>query len=186
MSSADRLKRASKFLSFVLRHDPGSIGLKLDGGGWAEVDELLDRAAKSGRWIGRERLREVVATNDKQRFLISGDGRRIRASQGHSIPVDLALEPIEPPTMLYHGTAERSLESILRSGLEPRRRHHVHLSRDVETAEQVGRRHGKPAILKIDAARMHADGRPFYRSVNGVWLTDAVPPEYLSRTDDSV
>ena len=186
MPSADRLKRTSKFLSFVLRHDPGSIGLTLDGGGWAEVDELISRATSSGRDLNRERLREVVATNDKQRFLISEDGRRIRASQGHSIPVDLALEPIEPPATLYHGTAERSLDSILRSGLEPRRRHHVHLSGDVETARQVGRRHGRPAVLKIDAGRMHAEGRLFYRSANGVWLTDAVPPESLSRADGSV
>lgn len=175
-----RLVRLSKFLSKHLRHEPERLGLALMPGGWVPVDDLL---AASARFlpITREELEEVVARNNKQRFSFDPTGSLIRASQGHSVPVDLQLEPSEPPPVLYHGTAERFIESIMRSGLRKMSRHHVHLSPDVETAWRVGARHGKPVVLAVDAARMSAGGHVFYRSENGVWLVGGVPPEYLAR-----
>ena len=125
---------------------------------------------------------ECVETNDKQRFAFDASGEMIRANQGHSAPVDLQLEEREPPEVLYHGTVERFLPSILDEGLNRGKRHHVHLSKEMVTARKVGARRGKPVILKVDAGRMHRDGHKFYLSANGVWLTDAVPPGYLSRT----
>lgn len=174
------LVSTSKFLSLVLRHEPEVIGLALDENGWVEVEQLLEKMAASGNPIGRETLEEVVATNDKRRFAFSGDGRRIRASQGHSIEIDLALEPVTPPDVLLHGTAERNVASILREGLHPGERRHVHLSLDAATATRVAIRHGKPAILKVDARAMAAAGYLFYRSENGVWLTERVPAEYVT------
>ncbi len=171
----------SKFLGYVLRHRPDSIGLAVDERGWASVDELLDRAAAAGRRFDREDLLRVVATNDKRRFTLAPDGRRIRAAQGHSIAVDLELRPVEPPPALYHGTAERFVDSIMRDGLTPRSRRHVHLSLDEATARRVGARNGRPAVFAVHAREMHARGHRFYLSENGVWLTDRVPPEYLSR-----
>ncbi|MEW4566253.1 RNA 2'-phosphotransferase [Tautonia sp. JC769] len=176
---ASRSIRVSKFLSLVLRHAPGSIGLTLDEGGWASVEELIACAGRHGTRLDRELIVEVVASNDKQRFRLSDDGLRIRASQGHSIAVDLGLEPVTPPEVLYHGTARRFLEAILREGLRPSGRQHVHLSGDEETAVAVGRRHGSPVVLRVAAGRMAADGLVFYRSDNGVWLTDRVPSAYL-------
>ena len=173
-------KEISKFLSYVLRHAPDSIGLSLDANGWAEVDDLLAKANAAGRRIDLAMLQAVVAENDKRRFTLSEDGRRIRAAQGHSIAVDLDLEPIEPPPRLYHGTATRNLDAILAEGLKPGRRQQVHLSLDPETARKVGERHGKPAVLSVDAAAMHQDGHRFFRADNGVWLTDSVPARYLS------
>jgi len=173
------LVRLSKFLSLVLRHDPGRIGLTLDPAGWAEVDELIAAAARSGVEIDRETLARVVAENDKQRFALSPDGNRIRANQGHSVEVDLGLEPRTPPELLYHGTASRFVDSIRGSGLHAAGRMHVHLSPDEETARRVGQRHGAPVVLTIAAGRMHRDGRPFFLSANGVWLTNAVPAEYI-------
>lgn len=174
-----RLVRLSKFLSLVLRHDPGAIGITLDPNGWVAVDDLLSAAARSGNAITREQLDEVVATNDKKRFAFSPDGTRIRASQGHSVEVELGLDPVEPPERLFHGTATRSVESIRAEGLVRQSRQHVHLSPDEETAIRVGQRHGKPVVLVVRAGQMHRDGHAFYRSDNGVWLTDSVPPEYL-------
>jgi putative RNA 2'-phosphotransferase len=174
-----RLVRLSKFLSLVLRHDPGTIGITLDPNGWVPVDELLSAAARKGKSITREQLDEVVATNDKKRFAFSEDGTRIRASQGHSVEVDLALDPVEPPEHLFHGTATRSVESIRAEGLVRQSRQHVHLSPDEETAIRVGQRHGKPVVLIVRSGQMHRDGHAFYRSDNGVWLTASVPPEYL-------
>lgn len=174
------LVRLSKFLSLVLRHDPGKIGLRLDEAGWASVDELIAAAARSGMAIDRETLARVVAENDKQRFALSPDGARIRASQGHSVKVDLGLAPREPPELLYHGTAARNVDSIRASGLHAASRTHVHLSADEETARRVGQRHGPPVVLTVAAGRMHRDGRAFFRSENGVWLTDAVPAEYIA------
>jgi putative RNA 2'-phosphotransferase len=171
--------RVSKFLSLVLRHDPGHIGLRLDEAGWADVDELLAGAAGAGVRIDRAMLERVVAENDKKRFALSPDGTRIRASQGHSVNVALGLEPQTPPEQLYHGTASRFVESIRESGLHSAARAHVHLSADEATARNVGQRHGKPVVLTIAAGRMHRDGRLFFRSENGVWLTDAVPVEYI-------
>jgi putative RNA 2'-phosphotransferase len=169
----------SKFLSKVLRHAPGSVGLRLDEAGWAEVEELLAAAARAGVALDRPTLERVVGENDKQRFAFSADGRRIRASQGHSVEVELGLEPREPPETLYHGTAEHNLESIRREGLRPGRRTHVHLSADPDTAVAVGRRHGRPVVLRVAAGRMHRAGHAFYRSDNGVWLTGAVPPDAI-------
>lgn len=173
-------KEISKFLSYVLRHAPETIDLRLDANGWADVGALLAKAKKAGRRIDLETLRAVVVENDKQRFTLSADGRRIRAAQGHSIVVDLGLAPAEPPALLYHGTATRNLDAIFAEGLQPGRRQKVHLSIDGETAAKVGQRHGKPTVLKVDAGRMHADGLHFWRADNGVWLTEHVPARYLS------
>jgi putative RNA 2'-phosphotransferase len=173
----------SKFLSLVLRHDPASIGLTLDAAGWAEIAELLERAAAASQPLSRADLVELVATSDKQRFAISEDGRRIRANQGHSIAVDLGLEPRQPPELLYHGTAARFLASIRAQGLVRGDRQQVHLSADPVTAAQVGQRHGQPVVLGVRAAAMAGAGMRFQRSANGVWLTLAVPPEFLEFPD---
>lgn len=181
----NKLVTASKFLALVLRHEPQRIGLELDPAGWVEVSTLLAKLAAAGRPLSPQALRELVASSDKQRFALSGDGLRIRANQGHSIEVDLALAPAEPPAQLYHGTATRFLPAILEEGLRRMARHHVHLSQDLEVALSVGVRHGKPAILLVQAARMHADGHRFFRSDNGVWLVEAVPPGYLALQPDA-
>jgi putative RNA 2'-phosphotransferase len=179
MKNHDRLRSISKFLSFVLRHEPESIGLGLDAAGWACVNDLIEKSAAAGKRFDRALLQEVVDTNDKKRFALSADGLRIRANQGHSIYVALGLSPCIPPQRLYHGTATRFLPSILESGLDKRGRHHVHLTEDTTIATAVGQRYGTLALLEVDAARMHRDGIQFFRSDNGVWLTDAVPPHYL-------
>ncbi|HSD83987.1 MAG TPA: RNA 2'-phosphotransferase [Anaerolineae bacterium] len=171
--------KISKFLSLVLRHQPAKIGLELDAQGWADVDELLRKANQHGVAVTRDLLQQVVAQDDKQRFAFNADGTRLRASQGHSIKIDLGLEPIVPPARLYHGTATRFIESIRRKGLLRSRRDYVHLSADEATARKVGARHGEPIVLGIQAREMHAAGLCFYRSANGVWLTDHVPVEYL-------
>ena len=177
----DPIATTSKLLSYVLRHRPDSIGLALDAHGWAEVDGLLARLNAHGKRIDRALLDRVVAENDKQRFAFSEDGTRIRASQGHSIAVDLQLRAAEPPAVLYHGTASRFLKSIAAIGLRAGSRNHVHLSADLQTAVRVGARHGFPAVLAVDALRMRADGIAFYQSDNGVWLTQSVQPKYLSQ-----
>lgn len=174
-----QLVRLSKFLSLVLRHNPGKIGIQLDAQGWVEVETLLHAAKRHGTKIDRDLLRIIVEHNDKQRFSFSEDGLKIRANQGHSIDIDLGLSPLEPPNILYHGTAERFIESIRKQGLQKRQRHHVHLSPDEQTAYKVGVRHGKPVILQVYSGVMHQDGHVFYRSDNGVWLTESVPVEYL-------
>ena len=176
-----KLVKLSKYLSKILRHDPGRIGLKLDPQGWAKVDDILRLSSQS---ISRKDLETVVAQNDKKRFTLSEDGKLIRAAQGHSIEIDLGLTHSTPPKLLYHGTAENRVELILSEGLKPMRRQHVHLSIDKETALKVGARHGKPAILLVDAEAMHADGKFFYQADNGVWLADDVPPTYLKRLLD--
>jgi putative RNA 2'-phosphotransferase len=174
-----QLVEISKFLSFVLRHNPQAIGITLDAEGWVVVDELLAAAARHGHRFTRQLLEDVVATNDKKRFAFSPDGLLIRANQGHSVEVDLGLVPVEPPELLYHGTVERFLDSIREKGLVRGMRHHVHLSADRETAGRVGQRRGRPLVLVVEAAFMHRDGHRFYRSENGVWLTETVPPAYL-------
>lgn len=169
----------SKFLSFVLRHKPSAIGLALDPAGWARIDELIEKSHAARTHFSREDLLNVVKTSDKKRFSVSSDGLYIRAAQGHSVSVDLGLQPEPPPPMLFHGTAMRFIELILREGLKPQDRNQVHLSVDEATAWRVGQRHGKPAVLKIDALRMHAQGFKFYVADNGVWLTDQVPAQFL-------
>lgn len=172
--------RVSKRLARHLRHAPGEIGLRLGDGGWAPVAELLEALGRHGFRVSRAELDEVVAANDKRRFAFDETGTLIRASQGHSVPVELGLPEAAPPAVLFHGTVGAALAAIRREGLRPMRRHHVHLSATEETAVRVGARRGQPVVLRVAAARMAADGHRFYVSANGVWLTDAVPPEYLS------
>jgi putative RNA 2'-phosphotransferase len=171
--------RASKFLSLVLRHDPGRIGITLDDAGWTDVAALLAACAAHGVPITRDELAAIVATSDKRRFAFSPDGARIRASQGHSVDVDLQLAPAIPPDTLFHGTVERALDGIRAAGLLPGERHHVHLSADRDTASLVGARRGRPVILTIRAGAMAAAGHTFYQSANGVWLVDHVPPAFI-------
>lgn len=175
-----RLVKISKYLSKHLRHTPERIGLKLAEGGWVYVEELLAACAKHSFRINRDELNQVVACNDKKRFSFDSTGTLIRANQGHSVEVDLQLQPLIPPDVLYHGTGEGAVESILRTGLSKMSRHHVHLSKDITTARTVGTRHGRPVVFTINAAAMHEAGYTFYCSENGVWLVDRVPPEYLA------
>ncbi len=174
-----RLVKLSKYLSRHLRHQPQALGLTLDPGGWVAVDALLAAMARNGVSISRAELEEIVARNNKQRFSFDETGQRIRASQGHSVPVDLQLTPIAPPDMLYHGTSQAVVAAILREGLRKMRRQHVHLTCEIATAVKVGSRHGAPAVLVVDAAAMAHDGYLFYCSDNGVWLTESVSPRYL-------
>jgi putative RNA 2'-phosphotransferase len=169
----------SKFLSLILRHEPGRVGLTLDSAGWVNVDELLRAINLHGVSFSLEQLKYVVATNDKKRFALSADGRRIRASQGHSIEVDLQYEPQTPPEFLYHGTPERFVRSIRATGLNKGRRHHVHLSLDPATARKVGQRRGRPVVLKIRAGEMQRSGHEFYRSANSVWLVEQVAAAFI-------
>jgi len=175
-------KKISKFLSLVLRHQPEIINLNLDENGWTNVDELITKL-KRGPHQGFtfEELVEIVETNDKKRFIFNEDKTRIRANQGHSIDIDLALKPQQPPEFLYHGTAESNIDSIFEKGIEKRSRQHVHLSSDKETAIKVGMRHGKPVILSIKTTEMSEDGILFYLSENNVWLTDFVDAKYIVR-----
>ena len=169
--------RLSKTLSYWLRHRPEAAGLVLDEAGWADLDRVL--AALSRRGAARNDLLRVVAANDKQRFELSPDGRRVRARQGHSIAVDGDWRPAAPPERLFHGTPASRLATVLAEGLRPMGRHHVHLSPDAETARGVGARRGRPAVLIVDAARLAAGGEPFFLTGNGVWLTARVPPAFL-------
>lgn len=168
-------KKISKRMSFILRHKPESIGAKLDPQGWLDVTTLINAVG-----INRAKLEEVVATNNKKRFEFNEDQTMIRASQGHSIKIDLGYKPAEPPAELFHGTVEKYLTPIMDTGLQKMSRHHVHLSVDEATASNVGSRRGKPIILKVDAAAMHRTGYKFFVSTNGVWLTEEVPPRYIS------
>lgn len=174
-----RLVKVSTYLAKHLRHRPERLGLVLDPQGWVEVDALLAAMAAHGMPLTRAELDEVVARNDKRRFAYDGTGRRIRASQGHSVDVDLGYEPAVPPAVLFHGTVDRFVPAILAEGLRPQGRHHVHLSVDIPTARAVGARRGRPVVLAVDAAAMHAGGAVFLRSANDVWLVDHVPPRHL-------
>jgi putative RNA 2'-phosphotransferase len=180
------LTQLSKFLSLVLRHKPESINLMLDQQGWAFVDELIVSSNAAGMRFSREDLMHVVDTSEKKRFSLSEDGQRIRAAQGHSVIVALGLTPQEPPRILYHGTATRFMESILSEGLRPQARQQVHLSSDEATAHQVGQRHGKPLIFKVDSLRMHEANFQFFLADNGVWLTDHVPSVFLTLSSTSI
>ncbi|HEX6001903.1 MAG TPA: RNA 2'-phosphotransferase [Hyphomicrobiaceae bacterium] len=180
MRSADaaRYRKISRFLSVVLRHEPHRIGLKLDAQGWASIDELVDRARAHGVHLTHDMVLCVAETSDKQRFAYDGAGR-IRANHGHTIAIDLGLEPSEPPRILFHGTAATSVASIRAEGLKPGRRQQVHLSSNAITAASVGRRHGWPVVLRVAARRMWSSGFKFVRSASGVWLTNAVPAEFI-------
>ncbi len=177
-----RLIKVSKFLSKHLRHDPEGLGLTLPLGGWVGVGDLLAACARRRFEVSRAELDEVVTKNSKQRFLFDPTGTLIRANQGHSVEVDLQLAPSAPPDLLYHGTGHQTAPLIAEIGLEKMRRHHVHLSAETETARAVGSRHGRPVIFTVLAAQMAEAGHLFYRSDNGVWLTDRVPPEFLRQS----
>lgn len=180
IQSDKRIRQISKLLSLVLRHKPEKIGLTLDPQGWVAVAELLAALQHNGTPLSRPQLENVVAQNDKKRFAFSEDGLRIRASQGHSVPIELGYEAQEPPEWLYHGTVDRFLDAIRSEGLTKQKRHHVHLSADLATAEKVGGRRGKPVILKVRALEMHQQGHQFLRSENGVWLVEHVPAGFLA------
>lgn len=171
-----------RFLSLVLRHQPQAAGITLDQGGWANIDELMEGVRVTGRKIDRETLERIVRENNKKRYTISEDGQRIRANQGHSLAVQLDLQQMTPPPVLYHGTVRRFLDSIQKQGITRQQRQYVHLSPDVATARQVGSRHGTPVVLVIDAAAMHKDGLPFFQAANGVWLCQHVPWKYVLNT----
>ena len=176
------LTELSRYMCLILRHHPEVIGITLDEHGWADVEELIAGIAeKKNKNFNREMLEEIVRTDDKQRYAFSEDRTKIRANQGHSIPVDVELEKKEPPEILYHGTGEKYVESIGATGLISKNRLYVHLSGDVETAENVGKRHGAPVIYRVHSGRMHRDGYEFFLSRNGVWLTKRVPVEYLEK-----
>ena len=175
-----QLVTLSKFLSLILRHQPERIGLQLDANGWADIQELLRLVQTADVKMDEQTLYEVVATSDKKRFAISADGRFIRANQGHSLAIELALEAQTPVDILFHGTAARFLQAIMSVGLTKMNRHHVHLTENAETAGSVGKRYGQPVLLQIDALAMHQSGRVFFRTENDVWLVDAVPPEFIT------
>jgi putative RNA 2'-phosphotransferase len=169
----------SKLLSLVLRHRPERLGLALDAEGYVDVQVLLEALARHSAPVTRGDLERIVRENDKQRFAFDADRKRIRASQGHSVAVDLAYEPAPAPSTLYHGTVARFVDAIRREGLQPRARQFVHLSRDVDTATMVGRRRGAPIVLIVNAGEMATCGFEFYLSANGVWLTRHVPPQFI-------
>jgi len=184
MISDKQIKQISKFLSLVLRHQPETIGIQLDESGWTNITELIEKANSYGIKFDIETLNHIVATNSKRRFAINDTLDKIRASQGHSIGIELGYTNQQPPEILFHGTGEKCVPSILETGLEKRGRQHVHLSSDIETAIKVGQRHGKPFVFKVLAEQMYKDSFQFFISDNGVWLIDNVPTKYLSRNDE--
>ncbi|MBD1370936.1 RNA 2'-phosphotransferase [Hazenella sp. IB182357] len=178
--------RKSKFLSKVMRHEPSIIGVLPDKNGWIDVDLLLDRCNHYGIELDLKTLKYIVESNDKKRFAFSKDQTKIRASQGHSIKVDLELKPLTPPEYLYHGTAKHFLKSIFRDGLLPGKREYVHLTRDIKAASLVGKRHGKLILLRVLAEEMHHEGYFFYRSENNVWLTATVPARFIKQIEQEL
>jgi len=186
MMEDKQIKRISRFLSFVLRHQPGTIGIELDQHGWADVNELIRKSNEYGVVFDRAILDDVVATNSKKRFAFNETSDKIRASQGHSIEIELGYVAQKPPEILFHGTGEKSVSSILQNGLEKRDRQHVHLSADFHTAVNVGQRHGKPYVFEVLAGKMYTNDFQFFLSDNGVWLTDFVPAEYLKPSKEGV
>lgn len=178
------ITRLSRFISLVLRHKPETIGIVLDANGWSDINDLLDCMNRSGRKIDRKLLEHIVASDQKGRYAFSGDGKRIRACQGHSLEIDMEFAPLDPPEFLYHGSAKRFSKQIDREGLKPGTRQYVHLSIDSETAVDVGSRHGMPIVYTVRAREMHQAGFCFCRSENNVWLTGKVPPTYLEHDND--
>ena len=172
-------ERLSVFISLILRHKPDVIGITLDEHGWANVKELIDGINSSGRRINMEMLEEIVRTDNKGRYSFNENKELIRANQGHSINVNVELKEAKPPDTLYHGTATKSLENIKRQGIKPMSRVYVHLSKDLDTATNVGGRHGKCVVLVVDTQRMFDDGLKFYLSENGVWLTKYIDWKYI-------
>lgn len=181
--NSGKYDKISKFISLVLRHNPGAIGIKLDSHGWADVQELIAGINMAGNKINMDILEEIVKTDKKGRYSFNDNKTMIRANQGHSINVDVGLQEKKPPEILYHGTAKRFLPGILEEGLKPMGRLYVHLSKDEDTAAVVGKRHGKPAILKVHSGEMYRNGIKFYLSENNVWLVKNVAPRYLEETD---
>lgn len=173
--------KLSVFISLILRHKPEAVNIKLDESGYAKVDELIKGINDTGRKIDFETLKKIVKEDKKGRYSFNHSLTLIRANQGHSVNVKVPLTEIHPPELLYHGTATKSVDSILKNGLNPMSRLHIHLSKDVETALQVGRRHGKPVLLKIDAETMWMDGHKFYLSENEVFLAYHIPSKYISK-----
>ena len=176
----NNITEISKYLSLILRHKPDVIGISLDEHGWANVDELLSGIAATYP-INMELLKEIVRSDNKQRYSFNDDKTLIRANQGHSIPVDVGLDKKEPPEYLWHGTGQKYVESIDAQGLIPKSRLYVHLSAEYNTALNVGKRHGTPVVYKVDSKKMAADGYEFFQSVNGVWLSKRVPIKYLHK-----
>ena len=174
------MRNTGKFIAYVLRHKPSAAYVELDENGWADVDALIDGVCKTGRMLDLHMLEEIVETDGKHRFDFNSDRTKIRANQGHSIKVNVEMQSLAPPNVLYHGTAEKNLESIKEEGILKKSRNYVHLSKDIETAIKVGSRHGKPIVLKIDTKSMYADGFEFLLSANGVWQTKQVPFSYVT------
>lgn len=166
-------KAKSRYLCFLLRHNPGEANLDMDGHGWVCLDQLMENTG-----LTQVQISEIVETDKKQRYKI--DSNRIRANQGHSIDIELELEFKIPPEFLYHGTSWHSLSHIMLTGISKCERNHVHLSTDFDTAISVGARHGRPAVLKVHSSDMAQNGYEFYISENLVWLTDSVPAQYLT------
>ncbi len=185
MLSKDEIK-TGKFLSLVLRHKPETIGLEIDKNGWAEVDKLLLCFKRSGKNLSFDMLEKIVNENDKHRYSFNEDKTKIRANQGHSIPVDVELKEMKPPEILYHGTAVKYLGSIMNNGINKASRLHVHLSQDYKTALGVGIRHGKPVVLTVDSGKMYRDGFKFFLSENNVWLCDNVPAKYIEEAKEDL
>ncbi len=183
MTSEKQITHISKFLSLVLRHRPETICIELDQNGWTDVDTLLKKSNIYGIKLDKNTLKHIVETNSKKRFAFNDTLDRIRASQGHSVEIELGYISQKPPEILYHGTAEKSVQSILGTGLGKRNRQQVHLSADIETAVKVGQRHGRPSVFKVFAEEMYNDKFEFFISDNGVWLTDNVPTKYLKQAD---
>lgn len=174
-----RKTKISKFLSLILRHKPEVVGLTLEENGWVSVEKLMKACSGYGKSFSFAELKEVVETNDKKRFAFDKTGKRIRASQGHSLEIEIEFEEKTPPAILYHGTAEKNLGVIFTDGLKKMSRHYVHLSADIETAKKVGTRHGKPIIFEINTEKMLEENYKFYISANSVWLVESVPPKFL-------
>ena len=175
--------KVSKFIALILRHKPETIGISLDEHGWADVKELITGVSRTYP-LDMDQLEEIVRTDGKQRYSFNADHTKIRANQGHSVPVDVELKQTDPPEVLYHGTGEKYVDSIRKSGLDPKSRLYVHLSGDIPTARNVGKRHGRPVIFRIDARKMKEDGFIFFLSENGVWLIKQVPVRYLTELSD--
>jgi putative RNA 2'-phosphotransferase len=181
------LINTSKYLSYILRHAPEAAGIQLDSEGWADIDALITGSIRNGHLLDKDTIEAVVSSNDKRRFLLSEDGKRIRAAQGHSASfVNPTYPQCEPPQTLFHGTATRFISSIFDEGLKPGARHYVHLSSDLTAAKEIGQRYGKAVVVRVDTQSMHRQGFSFYLAENGVWLTKHVPREFLSIASDPI